>query len=95
MRVPIRATCISLRPAQGETPHVYFDLPNGQSPIYMNVVPASDVPTKSTWAIPAVASIKRLIDIYVEMYTKSLRYIIPYLSATALFRVKKLARYHL
>ena len=52
----------------------------------MNVARVSDVPTKSTRATPAVASIKHLIDINVEMYTKSLRYIIPYLSATALFR---------
>ena len=61
----------------------------------MNVLPANDVPTKSAWATPAVASIKRLVDIKVEMYAKRLRYIIPYLSATALFCVSKLARYHL
>ena len=57
----------------------------------MNVAQASDVPTKSTWATPVVASIKRLMEMNVEIYTKYLRCIIPYLSVTALFCVNKLA----
>ena len=86
---------VSLRPAQGATSGAELELPNSQPSIHTNVAPTSDFPPKFTWATPAVMFTKRVIDSYVEMYTRSGRYIIPYLSATALFRVNKYARYHL
>ena len=87
--------CFPANSARSNTPAVSCFAKRAVANIYINVPQASDVPTKSAWETPVVASIKRLMDINVEIYTKYLRYIIPYLSATALFRVNQLARYHL